>query len=149
MEKFDAHGIDVVTLVSHTSHIIQPLDAVIFSVFKENLRHSLETTLLSFLKGLVDAPPEEASTPSDSESDPTDYDDDVVDTSQDEEAPKRKSKLQLGLDRLKSDQKRYCLINTAMNALDASLLPQYIMSSFEATGVFPLSLTRALQRKYV
>lgn len=39
MEQFNQIHVDVVTFVSHTSHVCQPLDLIIFGKFKEGLGH--------------------------------------------------------------------------------------------------------------
>lgn len=44
MEEFAANGIDVQCFVAHTSHIAQPLDRVVYSVFKRFFREQLNIT---------------------------------------------------------------------------------------------------------
>ena len=52
MEEFGRHEIDVVTLISHTSHVCQPLDALVFKFFKSGIRSHLRTALNHALQDL-------------------------------------------------------------------------------------------------
>lgn len=152
MKTFEDHHIDVVTLVAHTSHIVQPLDALVFSSFKAHLSKGLQIALSTYLAERSErAPIEPTSDSSESESDEFDFNDDVgesTDLESAEERPKR-SKLAMGLDSLSAPEKRYCLIRTAMHALELSLATNNVEQSFRTTGIYPLSVERALSRKGV
>lgn len=155
MDSFDANGIDVITLVPHTSHVSQPLDAIVFSVFKQYLHKNLRQCIAKFRKevdklrtlelfeqtvsGLLTAPDTSSLNVSI-------FEDEEAEVLPDIELPVEQ-KLKDTENDLKSRERRYVLVMSAKKALHMSLYDENIFNSFAVTGIYPCSLEAALQRK--
>ena len=157
MDSFEANGIDVVSLVSHTSHVSQPLDAIVFSVFKQNLRKNLRQCMAKFRKdvnklrtlelfektvsGLITAPDAPSLNVSI-------FGDEETEVLPDMEVPVEQE-LDDTVNGLSSRERRYVLVMSAKKALHMSFYEENIFNSFSVTGIYPCSLETALQRKDV
>lgn len=162
MTEFNQNEIDVVTLVSHTSHVCQPLDALIFGSFKRGIRTHLRTSIKNALQYQDEVAifADQQEVDSDEDTDDEDAismgavagdmiseDENVVDTEDASTGAAAPRKSQFG--DLNSAQKRYCLVETAKMALHTAMHRATIRKSFEITGIFPLNLERALGREGV
>jgi hypothetical protein len=152
METFAENEIDVVTLVAHTSHVIQPLDHLVFHLFKKELPRSIRSVVRSFLSDYE--PKKYGAEDSEEDEDPDKMD---IEQSTPNESqltdplepiivvPPTKSTT-FKLKTMSNDARRFCLIKAAKHALHIALFREYIVKSFIATGISPVDLNRALSR---
>jgi hypothetical protein len=151
MEEFSRHEIDVVTLISHTSHVCQPLDALVFKFFRAGIRSHLRTALnhaiqdtnsVCLYEDAVEDTDEESKEGTDEELATTV---EVESSGNDAQAQNKRRTFS----NLTSAQRRYCLIECAKMALHTALYREHIRKSFKTTGIYPLNLQQALKREGV
>jgi len=155
MKTFAEHHIDVVTLVSHTSHVSQPLDVIVFSVFKRNLRQNLRKSIAAMKREKI-----ELSRFADEETvlvralDGMDLEGDevvqpVAGEEMDVDPPTNAQDPQQEVSTLSVPERRYCLIECAKLSLHIALYRDTVRSSFKTAGIYPWSLETALKQKSI
>ena len=154
MEKFSENNIDVVSLVSHTSHVCQPLDATVFGIFKEELGRSVRRALSELKQAIQDEPGTLAafSDQPDLNAASMDVDYDVYSASKRENSDVEDSDNDNGpstANKLDTRERRFVLVQTAKKALYCALWRNYVINSFKTTGIYPLNLEKCLARKGV
>lgn len=155
MRAFQDHGIDVIVLLSHTSHVTQPLDAVVFGTFKHELARSVRRALNEARRlkktpdglkpyqdevAVIDRALQDLEV--DPIDDPYEFSAPVEGVLEDPEALNQEN----GDNSLSLTERRAILVNTAKYAIYVALWKGHVTSSFERTGIFPLSLERCLER---
>ena len=156
MRKFNQNNIDVLTLVSHTSHICQPLDAIVFGVFKSILLKELRTQLRAARKRAIDADSlrpfldlvdrhqlaqEDNTMDAVDDSSAVDTDVSSLDGSEDGETGTKDPLLSTTI-------RRYILVETAKRALHIALYRDTVRKSFKVCGLSsPPDLQMALKRE--
>jgi len=148
MVEFSAAGIDVVTLVSHTSHVSQPLDAIVFGVFKDNLSRCLRRALTEVRRSpptasqlrrfdLEDSIPDDAVPPR------------AMDMDDDEELFATPVMSENEVDGDEEDTpngdfplpvRRYILVEVAKMCLHGAFYRNHIQQSYRITGTYPISV---------
>jgi hypothetical protein len=156
MQKFAEHGIDVVTLVSHTSHIVQPLDALIFGIFKRRLYKELRQQLASARKRAIDAallkPFMDAMDPAPPAQDTNILDESVdlsvMETDNESNAPIDGDEAPNSDPLLSTTVRRYILVECAKHCLHLALYRDTVRRSFVITGLSsPPNVETALLRE--
>jgi hypothetical protein len=158
MKTFKENEIDVVTLVSHTSHICQPLDALVFGLFKNHLHRSLRTAISSLKKDkkidelqklYADDEPElvPASEAGDMDVSDTESIATTVVLTDDELSDEQNGNNDSAA--LTVTERRWLLVEVAKQALHYACYREQIKNSFRVTGIYPPSLETALKREGV
>lgn len=157
MEEFGRNGIDVVTLHAHTSHVCQPLDALVFGEFKTYLSQGLKIATGELKRVLQDEPsfgavlavevPETASVNLSMYSES--YEDGIPPENILDFPDPEPQLVEQGQQLLNLVQRRFILIHTAKYCLHMALYESVIRESFRTTGVYPLSLETCLKRSGV
>jgi hypothetical protein len=155
MQEFANNHIDVVTLVSHTSHICQPLDSLVFGTFKTTLRKELKSTLRrvrrharasqsinDILVALGVSQPDDGRAIMDSDDEANGTGPESSSVAGNEAADDSNFDPLLS-----STLRRYILVETAKHALHIAYYRDTIRKSFAVTGLgSPPSLENALKR---
>lgn len=154
MKRFADEDIDVVTFVSHTSHIVQPLDCIVFSVFKGSLAKHLRTALKRAANDKAAAgfyPAGDFEDDSDQEIDNSIIESMEIDEDRNAELEEQVATTltqmsDSSVSILTAAEKRYVLIEVAKMSLYVALYREHVRQSFKMTGIFPPSLEMALSR---
>lgn len=158
MDLFAERQIDVVTLVSHTSHVCQPLDALVFGVFKQNLQRSLRRAIRDVqkspptdeeLEALGTADTDLNTAPNDMDTDSDEYGDFEEARSVSEDEGTNDVAATHGDQQFSTPLRRYILVKVAKLALHGALYRDNVIQSFKMTGMFPMCLETLLNRKGV